>query len=99
MGKTKNAFQHIADSKPGIKNTIAGTIFNPVVSVTLSMVAILYIDVAVAQTIFSLVPLFSLVIAFVFYKEKITNRSIIGVVAALIGVALLIWRNKIVDFF
>jgi drug/metabolite transporter (DMT)-like permease len=99
MGKTKNAFQHIADSKPGIRNTIVGTIFNPVVSVTLSMIAILYMDVAVAQTIFSLVPLFSLIIAFVFYKEKITNRSIAGVIAALIGVALLIWRNKIAGLF
>lgn len=99
MGKTKKAFQQIASSRPAMKNVIVGTVFNPVMSGTFSMLAILYINVAVAQTIFSLVPLFSLIIAFVFYKEKITSRSIAGVIAALIGVALLVWRNRIVDFF
>jgi drug/metabolite transporter (DMT)-like permease len=50
----------------------------------------------VAQTIFAMVPLFALLIAFFVYKEKITARSVWGIVAALAGVMLLIWRNKIV---
>jgi drug/metabolite transporter (DMT)-like permease len=94
-GKTKEVWQHLKDSKQGIKNTVTGSVFNPVFSVALSMITILYIDVAVAQTIFALVPLFALFIAFVVYKEKITSRSVLGVIASLVGVALLIWRNKI----
>ncbi len=97
--RTKQVFQHIGDSKAGIRNTIVGTIFNPVLSVTLSMIAILHIDVAVAQTIFSLVPLFALIIARMFYKEPISGRSVAGVIAALVGVALLIWRNVIAGLF
>ena len=99
MGKLKPAFTHINDSRKGMQNTVLGTIFNPVASVTLSMVAILYINVAVAQTIFSTVPLFALFISRIVYKEKITKHSIAGVIAALIGVALLIWRNKIAGLF
>ena len=94
-GKIKTVLQHLKDSKAGIKNTIIGTVFNPGLSVALSMIAILYIDVAVAQTIFAMVPLFALVIAFVVYKEKVTQRSVWGIIASLVGVALLIWRNKI----
>jgi drug/metabolite transporter (DMT)-like permease len=93
-GKMKEVIQHLGDSKAGIKNTIVGSLFNPVLSVSLSMITILYINVAVAQTIFAMVPLFALVIAFAVYKEKITKRSVAGVIAALAGVALLIWRNK-----
>lgn len=93
-GKTKEAWQQLAASKEGVKNTMVGSVFNPVLSVTLSMITILYIDVAVAQTIFALVPLFALLIAFAVYKEKITVRSMLGVAAALAGVVLLIWRNK-----
>lgn len=95
-GRIKTVMRNIKDSKEGVKNTVIGTIFNPVLSVTLSMVTILYIDVAVAQTIFAMVPLFALLIAFLYYKEKITSRSVAGVAAALIGVALLIWRNKLI---
>lgn len=94
-GKIRSVLSHIRDNNAGIKNTISGSFFNPILSVSLSMFAILYMDVAVAQTIFALVPLFALIIAFFVYKEKITTRSILGVIAALLGVAVLIWRNKL----
>jgi len=95
-GKLKDAWQHLRDSKEGVRNTIIGSVFNPGLSVAFSMITILYINVAVAQTIFAMVPLFALLIAFFVYKEKITSRSVWGIVAALAGVMLLIWRNKIV---
>jgi drug/metabolite transporter (DMT)-like permease len=94
-GKTKEVWADLKSSKEGIRDTVIGSVFNPGMSVALSMITILYIDVAVAQTIFAMVPLFALVIAFVVYKEKITLRSVAGVIASLIGVALLIWRNKL----
>lgn len=95
-GKLQEVFTHLKDSREGIFQTIAGTVLNPVMAVSLSMITILHINVAVAQTIFAMVPLFALLIAFFFYREKITLRSILGVAAALLGVALLIWRNRLV---
>jgi drug/metabolite transporter (DMT)-like permease len=95
-GKMKTVYRELTTANKGIRNTLIGTIFNPSLSVALSMFTILYIDVAVAQTVFALVPLFALIIAIIFYREKITKQSIIGMAAALVGVALLIWRNKIV---
>lgn len=94
-GQLKEVWSHISDSRKGIMNTVTGSVFNPVLSVALSMITILYINVAVAQTIFAMVPLFALMIAFFVYREKITVRSMLGVFVALIGVALLIWRNRL----
>jgi drug/metabolite transporter (DMT)-like permease len=91
----KNYYLQIVANKSGSKQTILGAIFNPTLAVTLSMFSILYMDVAVAQTIFSLVPFFTLLIAFFVLKEKVTMQSLLGVFVALIGVGILIWRLKI----
>lgn len=96
-GQWKEVWGHLRESRSGIRYTIAGSIFNPGFSVALSMITILYINVAVAQTIFAMVPLFALFIGFFFYSEKITARSLLGILISLIGVALLIWRNKLIN--
>jgi drug/metabolite transporter (DMT)-like permease len=51
----------------------------------------------VAQTIFSLVPVFAIPLAYLFHKEKITVRIIIGAILAITGVIVLIWRNSLVE--
>jgi len=83
----------------GIKYTIAGTILGPVIGVSLSMLAVslLHNKPSVAQTIFSLVPIFALPLAWLFYREKITIKSILGALIAIAGVMILIWRNEIVS--
>ncbi len=94
-GKIKMYYQQIVANKNASKQTLLGSIFNPTLAVTLSMFSILYMDVAVAQTIFSLVPFFTLLIAFFVLKEKVTVQSIIGVLVAIAGVGILIWRIRI----
>jgi drug/metabolite transporter (DMT)-like permease len=91
----------ISNSKPIFKNEknnlpfmVLGTLLGPVMGVTLSLFAIQKLEVAVAQTIFALLPLFVLPISFIIYKEKITLQSIFACILALGGVLLLIWRNK-----
>lgn len=74
-----------------------GVMFGPLLAVSFAMVAIQYINVAVAQTIFALVPVVALFISHFIYKEKISRNALIGVFAAIIGVAVLIWRMEIVD--
>jgi drug/metabolite transporter (DMT)-like permease len=94
-GKIKMYYQQIVANKGASKQTFLGSIFNPTLAVTLSMFSILYMDVAVAQTIFSLVPFFTLLIAFFVLKEKVTAQSLLGVLVAVVGVGILIWRLKI----
>jgi drug/metabolite transporter (DMT)-like permease len=71
-----------------------GTLLGPVAGVTLSLLAIQKLEVAVAQTIFALLPIFVLPVNLLVYKEKITVQSVMACAVAIIGVFLLIWRNR-----
>jgi drug/metabolite transporter (DMT)-like permease len=67
-----------------------GTFFGPIVGVTMSLVAAKNLDVAVAQTIFSLVPFVVMLIMRVFYGQRIPARSLFGAVISVIGVVILV---------
>ena len=91
----------ISNSKPIISNhnnalpfMIAGTFLGPVAGVSLSLLAIQKLEVAVAQTIFALLPIFVLPINLMVYKEKITAQSVFACATAILGVLILIWRNR-----
>jgi drug/metabolite transporter (DMT)-like permease len=94
-GKIKMYYHQIMANKNASKQTFLASIFNPTLAVSLAMLSILYMDVAVAQTIFALVPFFTLLIAFFVLKEKVTTQSLLGVFVAVVGVGILIWRLKI----
>jgi drug/metabolite transporter (DMT)-like permease len=88
----------IKNQNKGIMHMIAGTVFGPVMGVSLSLYTISVLNVSMAQTIFSLVPVFVLPIAYWLYKERITLKSFIGAVIATLGVVLLVWRENIQQF-
>jgi drug/metabolite transporter (DMT)-like permease len=71
-----------------------GTLMGPVIGVTLSLYSIQKLEVAVAQTIFALIPLFVLPINYIVYKEKITIQSVFSCLIAMLGVMILVWRNQ-----
>ncbi len=79
----------------GIRHAVAGTIFGPFLGVCLSLITITKLDVAIAQTIFSLVPAGALLISFVVYREKISLPSLSGMILSIGGVFMLIWRNEL----
>lgn len=91
-GHWKNIKAQSWDIKKAI---LAGIIFGPVLGVSFSLTSIQYINVAVAQTIFALVPVVALLISHFVYKEKITKYAMAGVLVAIAGVAILIWRIKL----
>ncbi len=94
-GKLKSNSKPIfSNEKNNLPLMFLGTLLGPVMGVTLSLFAIQKLEVAVAQTIFALLPLFVLPISFIIYKEKITIQSIFACLMALSGVLLLIWRNE-----
>jgi drug/metabolite transporter (DMT)-like permease len=78
-----------------LKMVAAGILFGPLLAVSMAMTAIQYINVAVAQTIFALVPVIALIISRFVYKEKISTHAMAGAVAAIAGVVILIWRQDI----
>ena len=82
-----------------LRIALTGILFGPILGVSFALSSIQYIDVAVSQTIFALVPVVALLIAHFVYKEKITKYAFMGVIAAITGVAILIWRIKIQTFF
>ena len=91
----------IENSKPIFSNKnnaipfiILGTLLGPICGVTCSLLAIQKIEVAVAQTIFALLPIIVLPVNLLVYKEKITIQSVFACMVAILGVMILIWRNK-----
>lgn len=83
----------------GLRFAIAGTLLGPILAVSLSLFTVTLIKASVAQTIFSLVPVFALILAYFFLKEKISYRSFVGVIVAISGVIILIWREQIKNLF
>ena len=95
-GRFKEVYEPVATNKnQGLRYAVAGTIFGPVIGVCLSLYTVTFIDPSIAQTIFSLVPAFAFLLAVIFFNEKITIRSMIGLCIAICGVVILIWRDKI----
>ncbi len=95
-GQLKGVISGIKKSdKATIRYAIAGTMFGPFIGVSLSLYTITLIDVAVAQTIFSLMPAIVMLISFFFFKDKISLQSVIGAITAIGGVVILIWRNEV----
>lgn len=79
----------------GLKYAVMGTIFGPVVGVCFSMYAVSLVQVSIAQTIFSLVPVVVLPIAMIFTTEKVTLKAFFGAAIAIAGVLVLIWRDQL----
>lgn len=89
----------ITNRNGGIRYALAGTLFGPVLGVSIALYAIALIDPSVAQTIFSLVPAVAFIISAIVYKEKLTLVSILGLIVAILGVVVLIWRKQIGSLF
>ena len=76
-------------NKQGIKSTIAGAFLGPFIGVTLSMVAVSFTEIGVAQTLMSLMPVIIIPIIFLLYKQKTSIVGIFGAIIAIVGVAIL----------
>jgi drug/metabolite transporter (DMT)-like permease len=74
----------------GRKAMMLGALFGPVIGVTMSLVAVRHLDSAVAQTLFSMVPLLVMTVAAVRSHEHIPRRAIIGAVIATAGVVVML---------
>lgn len=79
----------------GIWMILAGTLFGPVLGVSLSLQTVSLLEAGIAQTIFSVVPVLAIPLAWFFYRERITWPVILAALVALTGVLILIWRTEL----
>jgi drug/metabolite transporter (DMT)-like permease len=82
-------------NKKGLMYMGLGTFFGTVMGLSFAMQTVSIINGAVAQTIFSLVPVFAIQLAYLFHREKITLSVFAGAIIAIAGVIILIWRNQL----
>jgi drug/metabolite transporter (DMT)-like permease len=76
--------------KPAARAMYLGVLFGPIIGVTASLVAARYLEVAIAQTIMSMVPFVVMGIAAAVDRQPLPWRSVVGAVIAVIGVVLLV---------
>lgn len=72
----------------GMKSLTLGAFFGPFLGVSFSLLSVKFAKAGIAATIMALTPVFILLPAVMFYKEKVTVREIIGAILSVGGVAL-----------
>jgi len=81
--------KQIAVNTKNLYPVLTGTIFGPVIGVSLSLFAAQSIPVSIAQTILSMVPLSVMIAGVIFYKEKVSLQGIIALMVSMAGVIIL----------
>jgi drug/metabolite transporter (DMT)-like permease len=71
---------------------ILGSIIGPYLGITFSFIAVINTKVGIASILMSTAPIIMLPLTRIFYKEKLSWRSIIGAFIAVGGVFILFWR-------
>lgn len=79
---------HALRDRRAMTFTLLATIFGPFVGVSLSLMATLYINTGVAQTIMSLTPVLIILPAYLWFRQPVTLREVVGAVISVVGVAL-----------
>jgi drug/metabolite transporter (DMT)-like permease len=85
FGEIKKSFS----DRPAMSATFGGAVFGPFLGVTLSMIAVTYAIVGIAQTLMSLMPVIIIPVVWILYRQKTTLRGYLGAIMAISGVAIL----------
>lgn len=85
VGFTVRQWQH----KKALYAILGGTLTGPFVGVWLSLTAIQLTRVGIASTLMALTPIIVIPLSYFAFKERITLRSVVGAIVAVIGVALI----------
>jgi drug/metabolite transporter (DMT)-like permease len=85
VGYTVNQWRH----SKAFSAVLAGTLVGPFAGVWLSLVAIQQARVGIASTLMALTPIILIPLSYLIYQERITLRSTLGTMGAIVGVALI----------
>ena len=86
LGRSRITFRAMKDRR-FVKFVSLATIFGPFLGIWASFIAIKNVEMGVASTLMALPPLFMIPVSMFVFKEKVSARSIVGTVIAVIGVA------------
>jgi drug/metabolite transporter (DMT)-like permease len=76
-------------SPRGLAFTALGALLGPVTGVTMSLYAVQHTVTGVAASIMAVTPILVIPVAAIVYRERITARSVLGTMVAVVGVVLL----------
>ncbi len=74
-------------------------LFGAVLGLSFSLMAIARMNAAVAYTIFAMLPVSVIAVNVIFYKKKIPLKSWLYSLLAIIGVIILVWRERLIEYF
>lgn len=89
IGRYKNPVKLYSRDKKTFGLVALGSVIGPYLGITLSFIALTNTQVGIAATLMSTVPIMILPVTYIFYKEKINARALIGASISVIGVAML----------
>ncbi len=92
-------FKEVAFKPQHLKPVLTGVLFGPVIGVSMSLLAASLIEVSLAQTVFSLLPITVMLAAALSGKEKVEPASFIAALISVAGVFVLVWRDEIAAMF
>ena len=75
-------------NKSAMIHTSVGAFFGPFLGVSFSLIAVKYTEAGIASTIMALVPVFIILPAVIFFKQKVTIPEVLGAIVSVAGVAL-----------
>jgi len=87
--KRWGAVKHGVNDKKALTFTVIGSALGPVAGVSLALLALHYMTVGIASTIFSLVPVALIPFAIFLHKEHVSKKAIAGALLAVFGIFLL----------
>ena len=88
----KSPYHLYSNNKSSIKIMLIGTIFGPVLGITLSLVAIEYAKIGIASTLMATIPIIMLPISKFYFKEELGWKAVLGAVIAVAGAAIIFMR-------
>ena len=79
-------------NRSGVKFVLSGSVFGPVIGVSLSLFAVQHTKAGVAATLMGLVPVLIILPSALIFKEKITFYQVLGAFISVGGCVLLFLR-------
>lgn len=84
----KKRLNYAVHDRKAMLFTFGATMFGPFIGVSLSLMATLYTNAGIAQTIMALTPIFILAPAYFLLHQKVTVKEVIGAFISIAGVCL-----------
>ena len=91
-GRFTKPLEIFSKDRKAFRFTILGSLLGPYLGVTFSLIAISLTGVAIVATIIALVPIIMLPMVWIFFREKLSWRAVIGACVAVAGVGILFLR-------